>query len=442
MANEQSNSSSSSTPAGDLPKWSEIQAAGNLRNWVDAELERRGLRDPGVDTSKLSDKKRKEYKAKREEERKVRRELMAKAWQVYRQNHLVHVGVGVWYHDTADLDRWDIPDAEGRRALNELPELKDVHALAAKLELSIPRLRWLVYHREVDTGTHYHRWTVPKRSGKGRRLISAPKPDLKRAQAWIARNITEHLPVHGAAHGFLAGRSTLSNARVHAGARAVVKFDIRNFYPTVTFRRVKGLFRKAGYGEQVAIVLALLCTECPRDEIELGGRPHFVATGPRSLPQGAPTSPSITNALSMRLDARLTGLARKLGFRYTRYADDLTFSFHGQGKIPVGRLRKAVVDIVEDEGFIVHPDKTRVMRSGGRQKVTGLVVNSAPAGRPTARVPRKLVRELRAAIHNREHGKPGKGESLEQLRGMAAYIHMCDPAKGAAFMKRLDALAG
>src|SRR5690606_5132640 len=219
----------------DLPQWSDIEAAGNIRNWVDAELTRRGLRDDGVDTSRLSDKQRKAYKAKREEERKVRRELMAQAWKVYRQHHLVRVGVGVWYHDTADLDRWDIADPEGRRALNELPELKDVHALAARLELEIPRLRWLVYHREVDTGTHYHRWTVPKRNGKGERLISAPKPDLKRAQSWIARNITEHLPVHGAAHGFLAGRSTVSNAAAHAGARVVVKFDVRDFYPTVSF---------------------------------------------------------------------------------------------------------------------------------------------------------------------------------------------------------------
>ena len=439
MASDTSGSSSPTPSASDLPAWTDIEAAGNIRNWVDAELTRLGLRED-VDTSTLSDKQRKAFKAKREQERKVRRELMAKAWQVYRQHHLVHVGVGVWYHDTADLDRWDPPDLDGRRQLHELPELKDVHALATALELTIPRLRWLVYHREVDTGTHYHRWTVPKRSG-GERLISAPKPDLKRAQAWIARNITEHLPVHGAAHGFLAGRSTLSNASVHAGARVVVKFDVRDFYPTVELRRVKGLLRKAGYGEQVATVLALLCTECPREAIELHGRTHYVATGPRSLPQGAPTSPSITNALCLRLDARLTGLASKLGFRYTRYADDLTFSFHAAGKIPVARLRKAVVEIVAAEGFVVHPDKTRVMREGGRQRVTGLVVNTAPDGAPVARVPRKLVRELRAAIRNRELGKPGKGESLEQLRGWAAYVHMCDPAKGRAFLQRLDALS-
>jgi hypothetical protein len=223
----------------------------------------------------------------------------------------------------------------------------------------------------------------------------------------------------------------------------VVKFDIRDFYPTVSYRRVKGLVRKAGYGEQVASVLALLCTESPREQIEIEGRVHHVAIGERSLPQGAPTSPSISNALCVRLDARLTGLARQLGARYTRYADDLTFSFHASSRKPaLARLRRAVTDIVAAEGFEIRPDKTRVLRRGGRQQITGLVVNAAPEGQPAARVPRKLVRQLRAAIRNRELGKPGRGESLEQLRGLAAYVHMCDPAKGRAFLERLDALAG
>jgi hypothetical protein len=424
-------------PSAGLPKWSEIAEAGGIRNWVDAELTRRGLRED-VDPSTLSDKQRKAFKAKREEERKVRRELMAQAWKVYRQNHLVHLGVGVWYHDTADLDRYDIPDPDARRQLNQTPDIKDAHELAKLLGVTMPRMRWLAFHREVDTGTHYVRWLVPKRSG-GTRLISAPKPDLKRCQAWIARNITEHLPVHGAAHGFLAGRSTLTNASVHAGARVVIKFDIRDFYPTVDYRRVKGLMRKAGYGEQVASVLALLCTESPREAIEVKGKIHHVATGPRSLPQGAPTSPSITNALVLRMDARLDGLARKLGFRYTRYADDLTFSFHAKGKIPIARLRKGVEGIVTEEGFTVHPDKTRVMRCGGRQRVTGLVVNAAPEGSPIARVPRKMIRELRAAIHNREQGKPGKeGETIDQLKGWAAYVFMCDAAKGRALLERIS----
>lgn len=424
--------------------WADITAAGGPDKWIAAELRRRGLLDEGTDTARLSDAERKQYKAKREEERRVRRELKKVARAAYKAAHLVHVGAGVFWHDTADVDRFDAPDPAGRLQSNNLPPLADAEAVAKALALPIPRLRWLVYHRDVDSGTHYHRWRIPKRDGRTR-LISAPKRDLKNAQKWITRAVTERLPIHGYAHGFVAGRSTGTNAAAHAGARFVVKFDIEDFYPTITFRRVKGLLRKAGYGEQTAAVLALLSTESPRDEMALRGKTYYVATGPRSLPQGAPTSPSITNAICLRLDLRLAGLAKKLGLRYTRYADDLTFSWHAAPDAPegnlVGRLLKCVELIVTAEGFRVHRKKTRVMRRGSRQKVTGLVVNEAP-GRPPARVPREVQRKLRAALHNREQGKPGKGESLAVLRGWAAYIHMTDPARGRAYLDRIAALEG
>ena len=146
----------------------------------------------------------------------------------------------------------------------------------------------------------------------------------------------------------------------------------------MTLRRVKGLLRRAGLGEQVATLMALLATESPREEVVTHGKTHYVATGPRSLPQGAPTSPSITNALCLRLDCRLSGLARKLGCRYTRYADDLDVLVARRRRAEIGALLRAVGAIVRAEGFEIHPKKTRVMRTGARQKVTGLVVNAAP----------------------------------------------------------------
>ena len=422
----------------DALAWAETAAAGGIREWVDAEIARQGLADPGA-SSTMTDAEKKLYKARREEERKVRRELYRRAWQAYRRAHVVHLGPGVFWHDTADVDRFDADDPERKRQDNALSVLPDVDALATALGLTIARLRWLAYHRDVDTGTHYHRWTVPKRDGSPR-LISAPKPELKAAQRWIMREVTEHLPLHGAAHGFVTGRSIATNARVHAGARIVVKLDIRGFYPTVTMRRVKGLLRRAGLGEQVATVMALLATESPREEVVTHGKTHYVALGPRSLPQGAPTSPSITNALCLRLDCRLSGLARKLGCRYTRYADDLTFSWHGDARPQIGALLRGVGHVVRAEGFEVHAKKTRVMRAGARQKVTGLVVNRAPADRPTARVPRATQRKLRAAIRNRELGRQGEGETLEQLKGMAAFVMMTDRARGQAFMERIERL--
>jgi RNA-directed DNA polymerase len=419
-------------------QWADVAAKGGIREWVDAEIARAGLTDPGVPSS-MTDAEKKLYKARREEERRVRRELYKKAWNAYKRAHIVHLGPGVFWHDTADVDRFDAEDPERKRQENALPALPDVDALAKALGTDVPRLRWLAYHRDVDSGTHYHRWLVPKRDGSPR-LISAPKPELKRIQRWIAREITEHLPIHGAAHGFVAGRSIATNAIVHATARIVVKLDIKGFYPTVTTRRVKGLLRRAGLGEQVATLLALLVTESPREEVVTHGRTYYVATGPRSLPQGAPTSPSITNALCLRMDCRLSGLARKLGGRYTRYADDLTFSWHGGERGDIGTLLRAVRMVVKSEGFEIHTKKTRVMRKGARQKVTGLIVNTAPAGVPSVRVPRKTVRQLRAAIRNRELGRPGKGETLEQLKGLAAFVMMTDRARGHAFMERIDRL--
>jgi hypothetical protein len=423
-------------------QWADVAAKGGIRDWVDAEIARQGLTDPGG-ASSMSDAEKKLYKARREEERRVRRELYKKAWSAYKRSHIVHLGPGVFWHDTADVDRFDAEDPERKRQENALPPLPDVEALAKALGTTIPRLRWLAYHREVDSGTHYHRWNIPKRDGSAR-LISAPKPELKAIQRWIAREITEHLPIHGAAHGFVPGRSIATNATVHATARVVVKLDIKGFYPTVTTRRVKGLLRRAGLGEQVATLLALLATESPREEVVTHGRTYYVATGPRSLPQGAPTSPSITNALCLRLDCRLSGLARKLGCRYTRYADDLAFSWHGpppEGGTQIGALLRAVRTIVKSEGFEIHTKKTRVMRRGARQRVTGLVVNAAAPGVPSVRVPRETVRELRAAIKNRELGRPGKeGETLEQLKGLAAFVMMTDQARGRAFMERIDRL--
>lgn len=421
----------------ELPDWKGIEDAGGADAWIYAELERRGLIEQ-VDFSSLSNKEKKAFKARRDEERRVKKLLKAHVWAMYRRAHVVHLGPGVFYHDTPDYDRFDIAEREARRDDNALPKIESAQELAKALEITVPTLRWLCFHREVDTGTHYRRWTVPKRDGSPR-LISEPKPTLKAAQKWIAREITEHLPVHGAAHGFLAGRSTATNAAVHAGAKVVVKLDLKDFYPTITTNRVKGLLRKAGYNEQVATLLAMLVTESPREEIELRGKTRYVATGPRSLPQGAPTSPSITNAISRKLDSRLAGVARVLKLKYTRYADDLTFSWHEEGDAPIGPLLSMTERVVVAEGFRVNRKKTRVMRSGARQKVTGLVVNAAEGAEP-ARVPRKLVRTLRAAIKNRELGRPGKGETLAQLRGWAAYVMMTDRAKGEAFLERLAAL--
>ena len=204
-----------------------------------------------------------------------------------------------------------------------------------------------------------------------------------------------------------------------------------------------------GFGVLGPTLLALIRTEAPREVIEHDGQTYFAALGPRCLPQGAPTSPALTNTLSLRLDRRLSGLARKLGWRYTRYADDLTFSLptpapsrSKRKKKPVppriGTLIGSVERIVADEGFEVRRDKTRVLRPGDQQKVTGLIVN----GDGTPRVPRTLRRQLRAAIHNLEVGKPlPADESLARLTGYAAYVNLTDADQGRAMLGAMRVIA-
>jgi hypothetical protein len=422
--------------------WKAIQEAGGIAAWVRAELAKKGVSTDGVDPSTLSDKQKGAYKEKKRAEAEARRALKRLAWLAYRETHVSHLG-GVHWDDDASPDKLDVDGREERAKDNQLSDLASPDALARGLGLTISRLRWLTYHREVDTGTHYRRWQIPKRDGS-MRTITAPKRHLKAAQRWALRHVWDKLPVHGAAHGFLTARSIVTNARAHAGADVVVKIDIKDFFPTITFRRVKGLLRKAGLPEQVATLLALLSTEPPRDVLAHRGKTLYVASGPRALPQGAPTSPAITNALCRRMDRRLSGLARLLGMRYTRYADDLTFSWRKTKKAPVapiGVLLRGATTILRSEGFRVHPQKTRIMRAGVRQAVTGLIVNRAPSNAAPARVPRDVVRKLRAAIKNRELGRPGKGpESLAQLQGLAAFVYMADPDKGRHFLDRLHAL--
>ncbi|MEM9463292.1 MAG: reverse transcriptase family protein [Myxococcota bacterium] len=373
--------------------------------------------------------RREQTRRRREEQRAARKAAWAerKAQRIDYLGDEVSTGLSPRASDAARLER------------HGLPVLHDAAQLAAAMELSVPQLRFLAYDRAVAEHHHYVRFTIPKKTG-GERLICAPMPRLKQAQRWVLEQILAPLPTHPAAHGFVPDRSICSNARPHVGAGVVVNLDLRDFFPSVHWVRVRGLFGALGYSPQVATILALLCTARPVDEIELDGRVYYVATGPRALPQGSPASPAITNWLGRRLDARLAGLAAARGFRYTRYADDLTFSAVDRSAA-VGSLLAACERIVTDEGFCVHPQKTRVMRAGRRQEVTGLVVNDKLG------IDRTTLRRFRALLFQIERDGPkGKhwGHSIDVLAsivGFASYVAMVDPAKGAPLLERARAVA-
>lgn len=431
----------STTQTDPLTLWRQIAQAGGVQAYVNGQLRERGVLVERRDADKMSDREKDQYKKALKQEAAEKKKLRREAWQAYRSTHIVHLGEGVFWTDDAKQDKWDTPNSEERAAENEFPQLDTPDQLAEALGVSVAQLRGMCYHRDAAKSLHLHyrRFTIPKRDGT-ERPIWAPLPRLKAAQRWILHNIVERLPVHGAAQGFLAGRSIQTNAAVHTNAKILLKMDVKEFFPTVTWRRVKGIFRRAGYRESIATLLALICTEAPREIVELEGTTYFVSLGPRCLPQGAPTSPALTNALCLRLDRRLAGLAAKYGWRYTRYADDMTFSLPESHKGPpkLGSMLGCVKRIVEGEGFEVKGEKTRVHRTGGRQSVTGLVVN----GDGVPRTPRNLRRQLRAAIHKLKTGQPLKdGETLARLMGYAAYVYMTDPKRGKELLAELGGVA-
>ena len=252
-------------------QWAEVAAKGGIRDWVDAEIGRRGLTDPGVPSS-MTDAEKKLYKARREEERRVRRELYKQAWSAYKRAHIVHLGPGVFWHDTADVDRFDADDPERKRQDNALPAARGRRGAREGARHDDPAA---ALARVPPRGRQRHA-LPPLARAQARRLAA---PDLgaqagpqgassagSRARSPSTCRSTARRTASS------PGRSIVTNATVHATARIVVKLDIKGFYPTVTTRRVKGLLRRAGLGEQVATLLALLVTESPREEVVTHGK--------------------------------------------------------------------------------------------------------------------------------------------------------------------------
>ncbi|MBA4496090.1 reverse transcriptase domain-containing protein [Paenactinomyces guangxiensis] len=364
-----------------------------------------------------------ESKRKRAERKAERERLRAEArkrWEEYKSKNVIHVGAGF----SKDLQSFDMDEEKLR--LNKLPVIRTAEELAGKMGISLSELKWLTYHRDTATICHYHRFTIPKKSG-GMREISAPKPKLRRAQEWVKTHILGGSEVHPSAYGFIPGRSTVDNAKCHLKRAAVIKMDLKDFFPSITFWRVKGLFQSFGYSAAISTLLALLCTEPPRKQVQFDGKFYYVAIGERQLPQGACTSPGITNLLCRRLDLRLTGLGEANGFTYSRYADDLTFSCDEEGLPQMGGVINTARHIIRFEGFRVNEEKTRVLRSSRRQKVTGIVLNEK------VNISRKELRAFRALLHNVEKTGPEKQNIYHHpdfwgyIKGYASYIRMVRP---------------
>jgi RNA-directed DNA polymerase len=315
-----------------------------------------------------------------------------------------------------------VADVEQLRRLG-LPQWITEADVAAALGLSVKKLRHYSIHRQRDAISHYVTFAIRKHSG-GQRLIHAPKKRLKAIQRNLHDQLVSKLPVSPVAHGFRSGHSVATNAAPHVGKAVVIKLDIADCFPTIHLGRVRGLLIAYGYSYPVAQALAVLMTESPRQPVEIDGKVFHVPVGSRVCVQGAPTSPGLCNAILLRLDHRLAGLARKHGFAYTRYADDLTFS--GQETAKVKLLITIASRIAREEGLPLNRKKTRVLRAGQRQSVTGVIVNK------TAGLSRQERRRIRAALH--QQSKTQDSAKARQLLGKTAYVRMLNPAQAEALI--------
>lgn len=244
---------------------------------------------------------------------------------------------------------------------------------------------WL--YRAPDA-QRYRAFEIPKRSG-GMRQIHAPSGLIREMQEKLAPILQERYDAHPGAHGFIKERSILTNAKMHVGQRLVLNIDLLDFFPSINFGRVRGLFMAApfGLGPGAATVFAQLCTHR------------------NGLPQGAPTSPTLSNFIATSLDRRLTRLAKDNGVRYSRYADDVTFSTNNRNFPPalahfeqgekglVVQPGEALSRAIEASGFAINQRKVRIQRHSQRQTVTGLSVNAQ------VNVQRTRIRRVRAMLH-------------------------------------------
>lgn len=306
-----------------------------------------------------------------------------------------------------------------------LPVIFDFVHLASYFACSAETLKGMVTNVEK----HYTEYKIRKKSG-GDRLIEAPDYLLKNMQRWIYINILcKDLLINNCVHGFMPSfkkkekvRGILTNAAPHAGHDWLINVDLKNFFHTIELDSVNNYFHSLGYEDEVVKTLTALCTYKSR------------------LPQGAPTSPMLSNIIASRMDVMMLDYCEKRGIVYTRYADDLTFSANYDVKVPA---LEDIYKIVYLNGFKVNRMKTKVRYKGCKQEVTGLTVTNG------VHVSQKYKKEILRELHfckkfgvseHYQHLKTTKGLYKDWLRGKIMFVRQIEPACGNKMLEQFNEL--
>ncbi len=266
----------------------------------------------------------------------------------------------------------------------------EVEELANRLGYSVEEL--------IEHQPQYTSAFIPKRSG-GTRELRIPDKKTAEIQKRILLRLLAKLRSHPAACGFETGKSIVHNALPHAGKAVVIKLDVVDFFSSTTASRVEAYFCRIGWNQKSAKLLTKLT--CEQD----------------SLPQGAATSPRLSNLVNHLLDEQLVRCATKYRGEYSRYADDITYSFRKDSPKRMRGIIQRTRHLLKRSGYQLNSKKQHILRQHQRQTVTGLNVNTKVS------LSRKLRRELRAARHRLENGKESTW-TAEQLQGWAALEKM------------------
>ncbi|MGR6837832.1 reverse transcriptase family protein [Aliivibrio wodanis] len=246
---------------------------------------------------------------------------------------------------------------------SSVPVIFELTHLAYLLGVDKDLLKGIVFRNE----RFYRNFEIPKKCG-GVRKIDSPYPKLQYIQKWVKTHILEALPISRSAYAYVKGHSHIVHAKKHIGAKEIYKADIKNFFENIPFLKVQKVFITAGYSHKISHQLAKICT--------IYGH----------LPQGAPSSPILSNIILYDMDLEFKRLAVAHSCFYTRYADDLCFS----GDIITEELIDSIKKVLSFNDFTLNDNKSKIVSGSVRKIITGLVIND-----DGLRVPKKIRREYR-----------------------------------------------
>ncbi len=286
------------------------------------------------------------------------------------------------------------------------PILRHPVDLAMLLKCNVSELLYYIISQKGFPLSYYVNLKIKKFNGEYRNIL-IPTPRLKYLQRKILDLILYNISIPDYITGFIPNKSIRDNAKIHLYSEVIIKLDLRRFFPSINWDKIFQVFRGIGLNKPISGVLTCLCS-------------YWDGTR-RYLPQGAPTSPMIANLCALKMDMRLKGLADKFNYRYSRYADDITFS-HPKKRPP--KILHSIIKIIREEKFQPNFKKINYISKRNSPKITGIIT-----GGEKLSIPKKWRKILRAEIHQYSFIKNEEEKSLKAqiIQGKLSFLNMIDP---------------